>query len=628
MYGKFDNYFNKENKSFHNSIWIELIGFDKDAEDYGVEEYIKTIGFVPDSVSLHLTSINFVNTHKGMETEYVLPPYACSYGGHPQNDLRFRQDWTNYNLRSLISTLQGNGIKVFASFFDLVDENDDFCLKHPEILAKSTDSDSPEKGIMMIKRFADGSFYEDYLKNMLIKTVNDYGFDGVQLADGISCPRNAIWFADFSDDIIEQSGLNIPDGTDKIKYIQTEKRCEWINFYRNRWNSFLAKIINSLKHNGTLVAVNSAWTRDPVEALYRYGADYKFIDSLGVDYFIVEDVSSDLAILATEDNHGYKFSYDERKMLHYEFVANLMAINAHTKNMKITPLFMIWDNQEQWNVIHHAPTAMQRAAAANFSHFCVKDGNLSPVTDGPHFCLGDALTSDDWKFIRLSIDNAYVSDAIKTEGATFIWSNKKSERELELFIEKGLWHSAKWLANILRYGGAVHAVANIEDIENVSGDIAVANYSLLDNSEKAVIDGYNKGRVITVEYTNMPECKNILTPNAPGWPRPLKFGDVPFEYICNCVDIINKNANAKIIFEKEECNITEVVTGENSSVIFVENNEYYYSLPLVETKRKIKKIKIITKPDGYPLKYTENTFKVRVPGRGIDIAYIEYEKNL
>lgn len=625
MYGIFDNFFNKDNNKFHNSVWIELIGFDRDAEDFGIKEYFETTGFVPNSVSLHLTSINFVNTHRGMDKEYALPPYACSYGGHPQNDLRWRQDWTNYDLKALVRALQSKGVKVFASFFDLVDAEEDFCKKHPEILFESTNPDSPEKGIMMIKRFADGSYYEDYLKKMLINTVNDYGFDGVQLADGISSPRNAIWFADFSDDVIEQSGIVIPENVDKVTYLQTQKRSEWIAFYRKRWNSFLDKIIKALKENGTLVAVNSAWTREPVEALYRYGADYEFIDSLGVDYFVAEDVSSDLAILATEDNHGYKFSYDERKMIHYEFVANLMAINAHIKNMSITPLFMIWDNQEQWNVIHHAPTAMQRAATANFSHLCIKDGKALPITDGPHFCLGDALTCDDWKFIRLCIDNAYVKNAIKADGATFIWSNQKAEREVEAFVEKGLWHSAKWLANILRLGGAVYNIANIDNIKNVSGDIVIANYSLLDADEKALIDNYKDGRVIKVEYADLPDCKNTLTPDAPGWPRPLKFGDVCEDYIKECVEKINEDINARIVYENEECNVTEVITGEKTSVIFVENNEYYYALPVIETKRKIKEIKIITKPDGYPLKYNKNTFKVRVPGRGVDIAYIEYE---
>ncbi len=625
MYGKPGNYFNKENTSFHNSIWIELIGFDREAQDFGVDEYFKTTGFIPDSVSLHLTSINFVNTHKGMDSEYILPPYACSYSGHPQNDLRWRQDWTNYDLRSLIEVLKSRGVKVFASFFDLDSEGGEpFCDEHPELVAKSTNPDSPEKGILMIKRFKDGSYYEDYLKEMLIKTINDYGFDGVQLADGISSPRNAIWFADFSDDVIEQSGIEIPKGIDKVTYIQTQKRLEWIEFYRKRWSKFLTKIIKALKENGTLVAVNSAWTRDPVEALYRYGADYGAIDRAGADYFVVEDVSSDLAILATDDNHGYKFSYDERKMIHHEFLANLMTINAQIKNMKITPLFMIWDNQEQWNVIHHAPTAMQRAAAANFSHFCLNNDKFKPITNGPHFCLGDALTESDWDFIRLCIDNGYMPDAERADGATFIWSREKVSNELEAFVQNGVWHSAKWLSVLLHLGAAVSNIADIENIGNVNGDIVVANYCMLDKKEKHLIDAYKKGNVIKVEYTDLPDCKNTLTPDAPGWPRPLDFGIVPEEYIRVCVDTINKNINARLISEVPECNITEVVTGKNSSVIFIENNEYYYTLPVIQTKRDIKSVKIITKPEGYPLKYDSNSFKVRVPGRGIDIAYIEY----
>lgn len=626
MYGIRDNYFNENNKNFHNSIWIELIGFDKDADDFGVNEYFKTTGFIPDSVSLHLTSINFVNTHKGMEEEYVIPPYACSYAGHSQNDLRWRQDWTNYDLRSLIKELKKHGVKVFASFFDLVtDDSEDFCKLHPELFFESTNPDSTEKGIFMIKRFKDGSYYEDFLETKLVETVNDYGFDGVQLADGISSPRNAIWFADFSDDVIEQSGLEIPQGVDKISYIQTEKRAEWIEFYRKRWNKFLVKIITALKNNGTIVAVNSAWTRDPVEALYRYGTDYAVIDEAGADYFVVEDVSSDLAILATEDNHGYKFSYEERKMVHYEFIANLMTINAHLKNMKIIPLFMIWDNQEQWNVIHHAPTAMQRAATANFSHFCIKNTEINPITNGPHFCLGDALSKSDWDFIRLCIDNAYISDASGADGATFIWSRSKAKAEVDAFVKKGLWHSAKWLAVLLRKGAALANIAEIGDIDNLKGDIVVANYCLLSDDEKKKVDTYDKGRVIIVEYTDLQCCEKVLTPDAPGWPRPLDFCEVPEEYIIKVVLSINENINAKIVFENEECNVNEVKTGENTSVIFVENNEYYYCLPVVETKRDIKSIKIITKPEGYPLKYDKNHFKIRVPGRGVDIAYVEYE---
>ena len=136
MYGLKNNYFNVENKNFHNSIWIELIGFDKNDVKNSVVRYLNNVGFKPDSVSLHLTSVNFVNGYKGMVSEYELPPYACSYAGHAENDERPRQNWTNYDLRNLVTELKNNGVKVFASFFDLVtDYSEPFYKQNPEILA-------------------------------------------------------------------------------------------------------------------------------------------------------------------------------------------------------------------------------------------------------------------------------------------------------------------------------------------------------------------------------------------------------------------------------------------------------------------------------------------------------------
>lgn len=135
LYGKKGNYFAQKNEGFNNSIWVELIGFEKTDSDKGVKRYLKNLGFKPDHISLHVTSVNLVNTHKGMDEEYVLPPYACSYGGHDANDERCRQDWTNYDMRALIDALHANGIKVFASFFNAGHRTDkSFVEDHPEIL--------------------------------------------------------------------------------------------------------------------------------------------------------------------------------------------------------------------------------------------------------------------------------------------------------------------------------------------------------------------------------------------------------------------------------------------------------------------------------------------------------------
>ncbi|MEG0767597.1 MAG: hypothetical protein RR482_07765 [Clostridia bacterium] len=118
-YGRENAYFLSGDKRFFNCVWIELIGFDNTAEDYGVGRFLDAAGFVPHAVSFHLSSIDFVNTHPGMEQELPIPLYSCSYGAHTHNDERERQNWTNWQMKGLVDALHTRGVKVFSSFFDL-----------------------------------------------------------------------------------------------------------------------------------------------------------------------------------------------------------------------------------------------------------------------------------------------------------------------------------------------------------------------------------------------------------------------------------------------------------------------------------------------------------------------------
>ncbi|MBQ4050036.1 MAG: hypothetical protein IJD13_00260 [Oscillospiraceae bacterium] len=631
MYGKRNAYFGSAKAGFQNSVWVELIGFDCTLPDMGVSDYVENLGFLPDKISLHLTSIDFVNSHRGMEKEALLPVYACSYGGHPRNDDRERQNWTNFGLKKLVEELHRKNIKVYGSFFDMDSDNGLegvplFSELHPELMPAG--NGRMERGIIMIKRFADGSYYEDYLLKKLCETAADYGFDGFQIADGISSLRSNLWYSDFSDDLLEQAGITLPDGVeDRSIWLWQNKRTEWISFYRRRWGSFLKKIIGGLKEAGLSAIVNSAWTRDPLEALFRYGVDYRVIAEAGADALIPEDVSSDLAILSTGDNHGFKMSYDHRKLIHYEFLANLMTLRAYLPDvLPLTPLFMIWDNQEQWDVLHHAPTAMQRAAAGNFCHFVKGGDGLVTITNGPHFCLGDALKKGEWADIRLCLDNAYIDAPADVEGAAFLWSNARMERELNELLVNGKCHSARWLALLMRAGAMVHKVVRIEDLDSYSGDLVVTNPSLLPENELEVVKRYDRGRAFLFEKES---GLTFDRPNPPcdGWPYPLVTCDPDGEMLADAAEKINEGCNARIADGdgKEECTLCEVRTGEHTSRIIIDNNEYYYVLPRVTTGRRIRSVKVLTKPEGYDAHCTADGFRVRIPGRGVDIIDVSYE---
>ena len=41
-----------------------------------------------------------------------------------------------------------------------------------------------------------------------------------------------------------------------------------------------------------MVTCHTAWARDPVDAIYRYGIDYRQLDQLGFDAMIIECVGA------------------------------------------------------------------------------------------------------------------------------------------------------------------------------------------------------------------------------------------------------------------------------------------------------------------------------------------------
>ena len=681
IYGRAGQYFGGRKDGFSNTCWIELIGFDNTLEDYGVGDFLDRCGFVPDRVSFHLTSIDFVNTHPGMDREYPLPLYACSYSGHEANDDRARQDWTNLQMKGLVDELHRHGIEVFASFFDLESPSgrehlpEIFTDDHPEL--RFTDRHGTEhRFLYMIKSFRDGTEYADFLIPRLVRTAKDYGLDGIQLADGISSPRCSLEEGDWSDGVVcrflEEEGVELPEGIPhecrtaediarRAEAVYSLFRERWIRHITSRWRDFMVRVIRALRENGIKAGFNSAWTKDPLEARYRYGADYAAYAAAGAVCFVVEDVSSDLAILA-EDENGYHMGYPHRKFVHYEFLANLMCDKAAMPDLPMTPLFMIRDTLEQWDVLHHVPQAMQRAACADLSSFLVRPGaSPVPVTSGPWFCLSDGLTKDEWSLVRSAWDNAYIPDPAFVPGFTLIWSDRRMEKELEALVRFRARHTARYLAELLSCGAPVRAVARIEDIASLTGDILVTNPALLPQEELEAVRAYKGGRKAYIGMLAAGTEPNVrmrspwgetgfalegceeraefesdepMPPQAAGlpelergiWTHPLRFAPEDEGFPAACAKILMRGSGCPTVEgDHGACHVNAVWTRDGKMWCCVENEEYYYALPRVRFPRPVKKIEILTKPALYPQQRTSDGIRLRVPGRGADVMVAEFE---
>ncbi len=611
-----------------NYIWIELIGFDNEKQDFGVADYLKTIGFIPKGLSLLLTSVDFVNMHTSMEQEYLLEDDYCSYSGHPYNAERARQKWSNYQLRDLIVILQSYHIAVYCSFFDYVGKYTSLQDAHPELKVLSYN-----KGILherklfsMIKRFSDGSYYEDFFLAKILQVLRDFGFDGIHLADGIVRPRIPIQTGDFSDDIIEQSGIVIPEGENTCEYILHHKRLEWIRFYKTRWAAYLKKIIDGVHSAGFKVITNSAWPKDPTEAIYRYGVDYKTLEACGIDGFVLENGAPTLSILDDESNENYHYTYEYRKMVHHYFVSNMVLNRAYMSKIPFVPLYPLQDTLEQYDVLRHAPTALERHSAMMATFFIVDEmGVYRPVVNGHTFCLGDGLTSEEWQRVRNYIESAVVDSVYHVPGATFVWSDKRNDAEVEALAVHRTWTSGKWLSELLFRGACIHKVARIENLNKVTGDLVVTNPQLMPEDELEVLQSYTKGKEYYLSHPQDDADYSALSnPDGYGFPCPLDFAKIDEACLDETTAAINEGLSY-ISAHAQECNVTEICTSKTTSRFYVENEEYYYNRPKIHTGRKIKHASAQNRLRGFPIRIDEDAFTVLVPLRGVTIIDVEFE---
>ena len=369
-------------------LWVELIGFDNAKPDYGVAEYLARQDLRPTMVSLLIDDDALMLTHRaGLPTEVALPPRCCSYGGRPFNPERRRQDWTSSQLRGLVAELKRNGLDVFASFFARHD-------KYPVSDARIAE-----------------------VAPKLAAFLSDYGFTGLHGADGYAPPRYLL-----------------PACADRDRArIARETAAR----YAANW----AAIVKALKEKGLKVWVNTCWTRDPYEALYRYGVDYRLLAKTGIDGFIVESSA------AAQEIEGWNFQ-DSSSI--DRSVAMLTRLKSCVPEMPMVLLHAINDGNEQWSALRHAPTRTASEALALGAVF--HDGRRA--LDGVLACLADGVKKEEWRSLG-GIWRLAFRDARGPVGIRVVWSDRAFDREFDACTVSRDASSNTLLAELIRRGAVI-----------------------------------------------------------------------------------------------------------------------------------------------------------------------------
>ena len=218
----------------------------------------------PTAISLFLFHPDIVLQHDGLAHERTLPPDNCSYYASERNDERERQPWTNFELRELVGELHRHGVQSYLAIMGIELNNrfhKEWISDHPEL--RYTHVDNWRYGYNFVKNFSDGTRFDDFFTAKLCRTLEDYGFDGVQTADSF-CPVAQVLHSDFSPEVFKRflahAKLECPPEIasrmeDEEKevlelrrdWIRKNHLPEWIGFHARNWADFWRKVCLKLK---------------------------------------------------------------------------------------------------------------------------------------------------------------------------------------------------------------------------------------------------------------------------------------------------------------------------------------------------------------------------------------------
>ena len=472
-------------------IWMQLLGFDRNDPDRGAERFLNQTGFVPDGACALLFHPDFVHQHRGMDEEYELSPDNCSYFGIPKNKERERQPWTNYNLRELAHNLKAKGTGLYAGIMGCATNNafhQEWYNDHREILGGWG-------GHCLLKRFKDGTWYEDFFIDKLCETLKDYGFRGVHLADNL-CPNGNIYYGYYCTDMVTQfidhTGFKFPDGivnaeTDEVrqKWIWKNIRAEWIEFMCWRWEQFFIKCCARVHEIGCEVMTLGMYCTDPFETKYCLGTDLARIMKAGVDYLTANilPTSCYMAIPGTD----YYF---------HRYMAIAPTTAAHIKDGHLVSMVGLQDATEEWDVMKHMPCLHERDLYTMMT-YQVADGNgTKRALEGYFLCLGDGIPRADWDVEREKIEIALSADVESVLSPCMLWSEFAYEKMLREYITTRRWTPFKLFYEMSKAGVLCGGCVTSDALESYRGTLLIPDFDMLSEEEKLLAAKYKNGAVV------------------------------------------------------------------------------------------------------------------------------------
>ncbi|MDE6944214.1 MAG: hypothetical protein K2P66_07295 [Lachnospiraceae bacterium] len=494
---------NKKNYPSYQVIdSVDLRPFDNRKKDFGVGDYVETLGFVPQIITLLENSIEQIHSHNGVIDNERIPYLWCAERAMPGGNV-----WSKRDLYGLVESVHAYGSKFFMGAlacpnqFAEYDTRAEWLYQHSDVFdlfirMKDGSSTADTNGhINPLRRLPDGRFYEDVFIEETLRYLEDYDMDGFYGGDGWAGLLVPLTDGDFHPDMIAQfeefSGIEVEGATtvQQAEFIlnSKENHRRWIEFYANRWSSFYKKIHEAFHRQGKEFMVIDPWARGPVDALYDFGFDYKR----------VAPYLDGLCLEAREQNWGhrtgewlYVWETGER--------VNIPCIRAQAPDLKLYWSACICNAPEHWVVSRDTINVIERESLSLPTLSYVNDkGDYCRALEGLHLIFGTDLTKEEWRFLDQRWDLAYNLSLDKVFGPAIVWSDAVEQYHLDR-MER--WEITAAVQQMNYAGAPVHTAVNSRNLAAASCDayLLVDPLGITDEEVEALLQKQKEGAGLIV----------------------------------------------------------------------------------------------------------------------------------
>ncbi|MBR2363743.1 MAG: hypothetical protein IKA79_00950, partial [Lentisphaeria bacterium] len=464
----------------------------------------------------------------------------------------------------------------------------------------------------------------------LLRFLEDYHFDAFHGCDGFGHPRYALCDGDFSEEMLTKFsayiGKELPElpHPQMAEYILSTYRKQWSLFYASEHAAFWKKTSEALKKKGFFCILNTCWTRDPFEALFRYGIDYRLLAECGIDGFFAEASS---AVLELEGWNDTESSCIEKCQ------SMLLLLKGTLPETKIRLLGCIKDGMEQYNALRHAPCRMRTEAYTLYNLFC----NGRRCADGILECLGDGITSGEWHMIDTIRLLAADGEVFHLPCAHVFLDEKSFDNEFHFYAScagKDRTSSSFTLLHTLIHSGAVlpsvitfremkkrknsgeffsppllilHPAFLSEEAKSFLAEYPglVAFFGLMENG-KSIARIRRKDELLFEEEIQWRNSEK--TGEEPSWLWKLQEKDIADSSLCrHFVEKLNQESSFVLPEkEKEFLRVWSVRCGKNKYRIFARSEKGFYLDSVIRLKGSVCSCTALTEEPSRPVRIVED----------------------